>query len=115
MVGNLSSLLVLKLSNNNFHGEIFSEHFSLFNESLRVLELNDNHFTGTFSSKIQPSFWLTFLDLSNNFFSGKIPRWQEFNFVWSIDMSNNFFEGQIPCQLRVEDLIDLIKVGFQDR
>ena len=77
--------------------------------SLGVLELNDNHFTGTLSFvQAQPYYPLRVLYLRNSFFSGKIPRWlQSADLLWSLDMSNNFFEAQIPCFLSGYYLIDL--------
>ena len=42
LVGNSTQLIVLKLSNNHFHDEIFFEH-----SSTGILELNNNNFTGT--------------------------------------------------------------------
>ncbi|KAK7816573.1 receptor-like protein 13, partial [Quercus suber] len=96
LVTNCTSLKILRLSNNNFHGEFFSKHFS---QSFFSLELNNNHFTGTLP-KAPLSFCI--LDISNNHMLGIIPLWMGNDIVTLsgiIDLSNNFFEGQLPCGL----------------
>nr|XP_023885712.1 leucine-rich repeat receptor protein kinase EMS1-like [Quercus suber] len=109
LVANCTSLVVLKLSNNEFHGEIFSKRFQFFNNSLRVLELNNNLFRGTLPDMVSPTgSYLGILDISNNDFSGLIPKWLgNMQFLWSLDISNNFFEGEIPCEMHAYILIDL--------
>ena len=76
LVANCTSLVVLKLSNNEFHGEIFSKSFQFFNNSLRVLELINNLFRGTLLDMVSPAgSYLGILEISNNSFSGLIPKW----------------------------------------
>ncbi|KAM3699504.1 hypothetical protein ACJW31_05G030600 [Castanea mollissima] len=96
LVANCTGLEILRLSNNNFHGEIFSKRF---NQSLLSLELNNNYFRGTL-----PVVRLNvlFLDISNNHMTGIIPVWIVNNNtipLWNVELSNNFFEGKIPCGL----------------
>ncbi|KAL0010111.1 hypothetical protein SO802_005219 [Lithocarpus litseifolius] len=104
LVTNCTSLIILRLSNNNFHGEFFSKHF---NQSFFSLELKDNHFAGTIP-KAPLSFCI--LDISNNHMSGIIPLWMGNDIVTLsgiIDLSNNFFEGQLPCELGSFEMIHL--------
>ncbi|KAK4591050.1 hypothetical protein RGQ29_021299 [Quercus rubra] len=96
LVASCTHLDILRLSNNYFHGEIFSKNFNL---SLSSLELNNNYFTGTLP--VSP-LRVMFLDISNNHMSGIIPVWIVNNNtinLWNVDLSNNFFEGKIPCGL----------------
>ena len=44
LVANCTRLLILRLSNNNFHDEIFSKNFNQF---LFFLGLENNYFPGT--------------------------------------------------------------------
>ncbi|KAK7830104.1 receptor-like protein 8, partial [Quercus suber] len=59
LVANCTSLVVLKLSYNKFHGKIFSEGFRFFNSTLRILELKNNHLTGTLPTMIDAFDGLT--------------------------------------------------------
>ncbi|KAB1218733.1 LRR receptor-like serine/threonine-protein kinase GSO2 [Morella rubra] len=106
LIGNCTSLILLRLSNNGFHGKIFSKHFKLF--SLQRLQLNNNQLTGTLSKVLLSCAELTWLDVSNNNMSGTIPPWiRNMPMLTILSMRNNFFKGQIPCELRSLWLIDL--------
>ena len=108
LVYNCTDLVVLKLSNNKFHCEIFSQRFLFFvNNSLHVLELNDNLFNGTLPATVSTDRVMGLLDISNNCLSGTIPNWLgDGSNLWYLDMSNNFFKGQMPC-MSGHVLIDL--------
>ena len=97
LIANCTRLNILRLSNNYFHGEIFSKNF---NQSFSSLELNNNYFTGTLPV-VRLRVW--YLDISNNHMSGIIPVWMVNNndvaTLMNVDLSNNFFEGEIPCGL----------------
>ncbi|XP_058010232.1 receptor like protein 21-like [Hevea brasiliensis] len=93
-----TNLDVLDLSNNNFHGEFFSTHYQW--SVLEALRLSDNKFTGSLPNiKSFKSFSLSSFDISNNYMSGKIPRWIG-NLTWLqiLDMRNNSFEGELTCE-----------------
>ena len=45
LIADCTSLSLLRLSNNGFHGKSFSKNFKLLH--LYVLKLNDNQLTGT--------------------------------------------------------------------
>uniref|UniRef100_A0A2K2B0N5 Leucine-rich repeat-containing N-terminal plant-type domain-containing protein n=1 Tax=Populus trichocarpa TaxID=3694 RepID=A0A2K2B0N5_POPTR len=107
----LTTLMFLKLSNNNLGGQIPT---SVFNSSTsEYLYLGDNNFWGQISD-FPLNGWKTWivLDLSNNQFSGMLPRW----FVNStnlraIDFSKNHFKGPIPkdffCKFDQLEYLDL--------
>ncbi|RVX13443.1 Leucine-rich repeat receptor-like protein FASCIATED EAR2 [Vitis vinifera] len=59
-----TNLEVLKLSDNRFHGPIFSTQFNLL--WVQVLLLDNNQFTGTLSHGLFNCSGLEFLDISNN-------------------------------------------------
>ncbi|KAJ0007757.1 hypothetical protein Pint_30366 [Pistacia integerrima] len=92
-------LLCLQLDENNLQGPI-PESFALLSK-LRSLTLSENSLT----EALPPSFFrnctsLANLDLSLNFFTGKIP--QEIGnspHLWSLNLYNNQFVGQLPASL----------------
>jgi Leucine-rich repeat (LRR) protein len=106
----LTRIMVLKLSNNNLGGQIPT---SVFNSSiLQYLYLGGNNFWGQISDfpLYGRKVW-SVLDLSNNQFSGMLPRW----FINSttlgvLDLSKNHFKGPIPrdfCKLDRLAYLDL--------
>jgi Leucine-rich repeat (LRR) protein len=106
----LPTIWFLKLSNNNLDGKIPT---SVFNSStLEYLYLGGNNFWGQISdfSFYGWNVWII-LDLSNNQFSGMLPR----SFVNStslreIDLSKNHFKGPIQrgfCKLDQLKYLDL--------
>ncbi|KAI5593536.1 hypothetical protein BDE02_03G020300 [Populus trichocarpa] len=108
----LTTIWFLKLSNNNLGGQIPT---LVFNSSgLDFLYLSGNNFWGQLSDFPLYGWkrW-TVLNLSNNKFSGMLPRW----FVNStqlnaIDLSKNHFKGPIPrdfCKLDQLLYLDLSK------
>ncbi|KAF5931571.1 hypothetical protein HYC85_027742 [Camellia sinensis] len=70
-INNFSRYLgILKLSNNNFCGQIFSVIFTLTH--IWHLQLNDNQFTRPLTNVLSKLSNLNFLDISNNYMSSKI-------------------------------------------
>ncbi|KAJ0586696.1 putative non-specific serine/threonine protein kinase [Helianthus annuus] len=62
----------VRLSNNILHGEV------LRNSSLgstEILHLDNNCFTGNIGNSTKENSFLTILDISDNHFTGTIPRW----------------------------------------
>uniref|UniRef100_A0A2K2B0J8 Leucine-rich repeat-containing N-terminal plant-type domain-containing protein n=1 Tax=Populus trichocarpa TaxID=3694 RepID=A0A2K2B0J8_POPTR len=107
----LTTLMFLKLSNNNLGGQI---PISVFNSStLEFLYLNGNNFCGQilYLSLYEQKMWFV-LDLSNNQFSGMLPRWFVNSTVLeAIDLSKNHFKGPIPrdffCKFDHLEYLDL--------
>ncbi|XP_034929564.2 cuscuta receptor 1-like [Populus alba] len=106
----LATILFLKLSNNNLGGKILT---STFNSSAsEFLYLGGNNFWGQISdfSLYRGKAW-TVLDLSNNQFSGILPRWfVNSAYLRVIDLSKNHFKGSIPrdfCKLDHLEYLDL--------
>uniref|UniRef100_A0A2K2B0P1 FHA domain-containing protein n=1 Tax=Populus trichocarpa TaxID=3694 RepID=A0A2K2B0P1_POPTR len=106
----LTTIQVLKLSNNSLGGQIPT---SVFNSSIsQYLYLGGNYFWGQISDF--PLYgWKVWsvLDLSNNQFSGMLPR-SFFNFTYDevLDLSKNLFKGPIPrdfCKLDRLEFLDL--------
>jgi len=108
----LTALTFLKLSNNNLGGKLPD---SVFNSSgLYFLYLSGNNFWGQIPDFPPPSWKIWFeLDLSNNQFSGMLPRWLvNSTLLCAIDLSKNHFKGPIPsdfCKLEVLEYLDLSK------
>jgi Leucine-rich repeat (LRR) protein len=106
----LTTILFLKLSNNNLGGQI---PISVLNSStLEYLYLGGNNFWGQISDfpLYGWNMW-TVLDLSNNQFSGMFPRWSvNSTELEALDLSKNHFKGPIPidfCQLDQLEYLDL--------
>ncbi|XP_057483805.1 cuscuta receptor 1-like [Actinidia eriantha] len=102
------SLKVIKLSKNNLSGKISPTTFDL--PSLSYLYLDGNNFVENIpnSLSIMP---LQILDVSDNNFSGEIPRWiGNMKDVSNIIMSKNYFHGSFPiefCSLNNLYILDL--------
>ncbi|KAH1047211.1 hypothetical protein J1N35_037995 [Gossypium stocksii] len=104
------SLFYLRLSNNSLSGKIFPKFYHLFN-SLGALYLDGNKLEGNILDFAPISFQiLEELDVSDNHFYGKLPRW-----LWNntelviLDFSKNHFEGPIPM-----GLCNLVNLEFLD-
>ncbi|KAJ0099194.1 hypothetical protein Patl1_19963 [Pistacia atlantica] len=95
--GDMSSLQILDLSNNQLSGEI-PEYLVVGCVSLKLLVL---------SNKV----WKGGLYLSNNHLNGRIRRWLgNLSALQDIIMLNNHLEGPIPneiCQIRYLEILDL--------
>jgi Leucine-rich repeat (LRR) protein len=106
----LTTIWFLKLLNNNFSGHLPT---SLFNSSrLGYLYLSGNNFWGQISDF--PLYgWKEWnvLDLSSNQFSGMLPRsFGNFTYHGVLDLSKNHFKGPIPrdfCKLDQLEYLDL--------
>ncbi|KAD5962004.1 hypothetical protein E3N88_13477 [Mikania micrantha] len=86
----------MDLSYNQLEGTV-----QVLPSKLAALNLSGNKFSGTLSFLCQIDKSLTFLDLSNNFFSGSLPdclqKFQK-NLV-VLNLSNNSLSGEIPSSL----------------
>ncbi|GKV04084.1 hypothetical protein SLEP1_g16292 [Rubroshorea leprosula] len=104
----LQSLAVLDLSRNNISGKLMSCSFPFMVE----MHLSRNRLEGPLTNAIcNNSLFLLALDLSDNYFTGKIPgcidELQQLSFLL---LSKNKFEGNIPtqlCRLNWLGMIDL--------
>ncbi|KAG8643677.1 hypothetical protein MANES_11G055431v8 [Manihot esculenta] len=100
LLSNCISLSYVRLSHNNFHGQI-----ALFNlTQITDLELNDNQFEGTLSSLLtnfsHQSYGPEVIHLSNNRLHGEIPHWMgNFTGLNYLNLRDNLFQGQISYQL----------------
>ena len=106
-----TNLKVLKLSDNRFHGPIFSTQFNLL--WVQVLLLDNNQFTGTLSHGLFNCSGLEFLDISYNYFSGEIPKWMHgMTSLRTLIMRNNSFHGRIPHEFPDVQYVDLSYNSF---
>ncbi|CAA7028245.1 unnamed protein product [Microthlaspi erraticum] len=87
---------ILKLSYNRFSEQVFSQPTKL--ESLMVLIADNNLFT-KIGDGLLHSKGLIFLDLSNNYLQGVIPRWFGGFYFLYLSVSNNLLKGTIPRTL----------------
>ncbi|ONK57065.1 uncharacterized protein A4U43_C10F16250 [Asparagus officinalis] len=115
-----SNLIVLRLNNNSFHGEIPS--FLRYCNSMTILDLGENKLTGNIPSWIGEglSSSLRFLRMRSNMLTGKIPL--QLSYLTSLqvlDLAQNKLSGAIPHSFKnftamteanrtVEDIINYI-------
>ncbi|XP_058788211.1 receptor-like protein EIX2 [Vicia villosa] len=100
----------LDLSNSNIQGEIPSNILNL--ESLRVLDLYDNHLKGSIPYEIGQLAYIQRLGLSTNMLSGFIPpTLGNLSFLRYLDLSYNNLSGDISkttfSKLNSLDSLDL--------
>ncbi|KAJ9556516.1 hypothetical protein OSB04_011130 [Centaurea solstitialis] len=107
--GNLTQLVILDLSWNNFSGSIPISFGNL--TSLRVLILSNNILNGVLSFEVGKLQHLEMLDLRNNSLTGNIP--EEIGNLTKLRkfyLANNHFSGGIPSS--VADMKDLEVLDF---
>ncbi|KAF9671029.1 hypothetical protein SADUNF_Sadunf12G0004300 [Salix dunnii] len=98
LLGNLTNLMSLVLSNNNLNGQIPSSLGNLV--QLSSLDLSDNNFSGQIPSSLGNLVQLFSLDLSNNNLSGQIPSsLGNLTQLTVLVLSNNNLIGHIPSSL----------------
>ncbi|XP_054778360.1 receptor-like protein 33 [Prosopis cineraria] len=110
-LANLSFLVELDLSSNNFYGQIPRELARL--RRLKLLNLSCNDFHGQVSTWIGDLSTLEHLNIRNNSFEGFIPL-TLFNLsrLETLDWNNNLIEGTIPIEVgRLECLKILQLLG----
>uniref|UniRef100_A0A251UV66 Putative leucine-rich repeat domain, L domain-like protein n=1 Tax=Helianthus annuus TaxID=4232 RepID=A0A251UV66_HELAN len=112
---NLTRLEVLKLSNNIFHGEVLSGNLS-FKLRLSILHLDGNYFSGKIGDLDDKRSILSgpsLLDISNNFFTGSIPGWiSNMSYESELVVRNNRLGGQFPCGTNSFTFLDISQNHF---
>ncbi|KAK3439541.1 hypothetical protein EUGRSUZ_C04407 [Eucalyptus grandis] len=94
----LDSVVILNVAYNNLQGEfVFSD--DTMNLNLSYLRIGHNKFTGNLSFlSSHVNLWV--LDISNNFFIGKIPRLiANLSSLTALDLSKNQLDGAVPQEL----------------
>ncbi|KAL7616492.1 hypothetical protein Lser_V15G01264 [Lactuca serriola] len=103
----------LKLSNNKLHGEVLSGSLSW--GGLQFVYLDSNHFTGKIgiNSSKETHESLKLLDISNNLFTGIIPDWiGNMSSLSELVVRNNSFEGRFPCGAAPFSFLDISHNSF---
>ncbi|GLT81571.1 hypothetical protein SLE2022_000150 [Rubroshorea leprosula] len=86
-------LEVLRFSCNNLQGPVFPHLFNL--TELNLLQLSSNNL-----AKEIPEFSPLVIDISNNYFSGKLPRWmRKISSLNRLSLSKNYFEGPFSFKI----------------
>ncbi|KAM3413369.1 hypothetical protein ACQJBY_004508 [Aegilops geniculata] len=91
----------LKLQNQSSNNSTGVNSLSSFSLKITTLLLSNNSFSGGFPLFLQQCQNLSFLDLSQNKFTGELPRWISKSMPGLVILrlrSNNFF-GQIPNEI----------------
>ncbi|XP_025014731.2 receptor-like protein EIX1 [Ricinus communis] len=84
------------LQDNSFSGSI-PENIDTLMPRLQKLHLSSNHLNGKIPSSFCDINSLQVLSLRSNQFSGELPNcWRHSLMFWAIDVSNNSLTGQIP-------------------
>ncbi|KAJ9560151.1 hypothetical protein OSB04_005311 [Centaurea solstitialis] len=109
--GLFTFLRVVNLSKNKLHGKVLSGNTSL--GLTNWLDLDNNYFTGKIGNYSVNELHLWTLDISNNFFTGMIPDWMTNNMVLSeLVVSNNRLEGRFPCGIARFSYLDISHNSF---
>uniref|UniRef100_A0A0E0MKS2 Uncharacterized protein n=1 Tax=Oryza punctata TaxID=4537 RepID=A0A0E0MKS2_ORYPU len=91
----LTSLVLIDVSNNDFHGSIPSSIGEL--ALLHGLNMSHNMLTGPIPTQFDNMNNLEWLDLSSNKLSGEIPEeLASLNFLATLNLSYNMLAGRIP-------------------
>ncbi|KAL5546860.1 hypothetical protein UlMin_006547 [Ulmus minor] len=99
LICNLSHLLVLDMSNNNFSGMI-PHCLGNFSDSLSVLNLRNNSFNGIIPLSCTRASNLRMIDFSDNRFQGKLPQsLVTCRMLESLDLANNLLVDVFPSWL----------------
>ncbi|KAJ6912830.1 receptor like protein 21-like isoform X4 [Populus alba x Populus x berolinensis] len=88
------NLFELDISNNNFESHIPREIGSYF-PSLTFLSMSDNHFSGRVPSSFDFLLYLKVLDLSNNNISGTLPSFFNSSDLQHVYLSRNMLQGSL--------------------
>nr|KAJ0225222.1 hypothetical protein LSAT_V11C100013900 [Lactuca sativa] len=110
---NVSRLDFLKLSNNKLHGEVLSGSLSW--ARLHIVYLDSNRFTGKIgiNSSKETHESLSVLDISNNLFTGIIPDWiGNMSSLSELVVRNNSFQGPFPCGAAPFSFLDISHNSF---
>ncbi|KAL1802040.1 hypothetical protein ACET3Z_030687 [Daucus carota] len=110
-ISNLSSLRILRISNNVFSGRLDWDYSSL--ENLEVLDVYNNNFTSPLPFEISSLKNLKYLDLGGNFFFGKIPR--SYGSLIGLEylcLAGNDLHGKIPNELGYLTNLKEIYLGY---
>ncbi|XP_010489765.1 PREDICTED: receptor-like protein 12 [Camelina sativa] len=108
---NLSNLLALRLSGNDFSGQIPSSIGNLFH--LTSLDLSQNQFSGQIPNSIRNLSHLSSLDLSYNQFSGQIPSSiGNLSQLTYLDFWGNNLVGEIPSSFGNLNQLTSLYVGI---
>lgn len=105
-----SHLEYLNISHNQIHGNLTETTLSMSTSPQAVFDLSFNHFSGPLPIIY---FAITFLDLSNNFFSGSLElflchRMEKPKQLEVLNLGNNLLSGVIPdCWRNWQSLIVL--------
>ena len=85
-------------SSNNSSRVNYANSYSL---EIRILLLNNNHLLGGFPLFLKKCQNLTFLDLSENRFSGDLPEWvsEDMPRLVMLRLRSNNFSGHIPVEI----------------
>lgn len=96
-LSNISNLLVVDLSDNEFNGD-FPDGFGSFT-GLQVLNIGGNNFSGSLPTSMANITTLNSLDISRNHFTGPLPDNLPDSLL-SFNASYNDLSGSVPENLR---------------
>ncbi|KAJ6376200.1 hypothetical protein OIU77_001046 [Salix suchowensis] len=105
LLGNLTNLTSLDLTDNNFSGQIPSSFENLVH--LYYLDLSNNNFSGQIPSFLFALPSLQYLDLHSNNLRGNIGEFQH-DSLYSLDLSNNNLHGTIPSSIFKQEYLEVL-------
>ena len=110
-IGDSKNLEALHVSDLNLNGRIPESFFNI--HTLRILQANDNAFSGNIPQSIGKLRKMEELYLSNNELTGQIPsEFEQLSLLQILSMTNNGFSGTLPIQA-LEQMTNLRTLSIQ--
>ncbi|KAL8102853.1 hypothetical protein AgCh_027395 [Apium graveolens] len=103
---NCSSIKILELGSNNFHGSL-PRSVANFSNELTMISLADNQISGSIPTEICEFINLIFLSLEGNKFTGVFPsEITKLGKLQRVLLSNNRLSGNIPASIGNLSMLD---------
>ncbi|KAF3948052.1 hypothetical protein CMV_025901 [Castanea mollissima] len=109
-LGNLTQMIYLDLSYNNFNGLLPSSIFDLPN--LSVLDLEKNQLVGPLPNHVSGLNLLIYLSLGSNFLNGTLPSWLfSLTSLVRLTLDHNQFIGEIG-EFKYNNSLDYLDLSY---
>ncbi|KVI04481.1 leucine-rich repeat receptor-like protein kinase PXL1 [Cynara cardunculus var. scolymus] len=113
-LANLTSLVTIDVSQNNFAGE-FPEGFGIGANRLKSVNASSNNFSGFLPEYLGNATSLETLDFRGSFFEGSIPKsFKNLQNLKFLGLSGNNLTGKIPPEIGDLSSLEVIIIGYNE-